>query len=296
MFELSIYLETRRVEIDRALQKFFEKGSMLEKAMRYSLMAGGKRVRPILCLAAFDAVNGDPAHFDMALNTACALEMIHTYSLIHDDLPAMDNDDVRRGKPTCHKAFNDATAILAGDALLTTAFEVLASESSLDGNTLFTQLEVIRAISRAAGFQGMIEGQMIDISSEKKILTSDELKNLHALKTGALIKVSLYTGAIIGNANKDQIENLCEYGANIGLAFQLADDILNIEGDPEVMGKAVGTDSALKKSTYPSILGIDKSRALAVKLIDSALHAIDNFDNKSDPLRSIARYIISRKK
>jgi len=296
MFEISSYLNIRRTEIDKTLQAMLQNDSLLEKAMAYSLMAGGKRIRPILCLAAFDAVGGNPEHYGKALDAACALEMIHTYSLIHDDLPAMDNDNMRRGKPTCHKAFNEATAILAGDSLLTKSFEVLSKEYTQNTEYLSTQLKVIRSISKASGHQGMIEGQMLDISSENMMLCLKDLEHLHALKTGALINVSLYTGAIVGNADKDQVEQISIYGKNIGLAFQLADDILNVEGDPEVMGKAVGTDSALNKNTYPSILGMEKSRALAKQLIDSALHAIDNFDNKSDPLRSIARFIINRKK
>ena len=261
--------------------------------MKYSLMAGGKRIRPVLCIAAAEAVGGKA---DDVLPVACAIEMIHTYSLIHDDLPVIDNDDFRRGKPTCHVAFDEATAILAGDALLTLAFEILSSIELKNEIYASKWLSVVHAISRAAGYQGMIEGQMRDIASEGIMLTLNELEEMHSLKTGAIIEASIYCGAIIGNGGIKQIKQLGIYAKNIGLAFQVTDDILNVEGDPKIMGKAVGTDKNRKKSTYPSIMGINKSREFAEKLAGNALQSLDGFDNRSDPLRAIASYIIERKK
>jgi geranylgeranyl diphosphate synthase type II len=256
-------------------------------------MAQGKRIRPILCIAASQAVGGQT---EDVIGVACSLEMIHTYSLIHDDLPAMDNDDLRRGKPTCHIAFDEATAILTGDALLTLAFEILSSIEPNDINDALKWLRVIKIIAIAAGYKGMIKGQIKDIVSEGNPLGLEDLEQMHALKTGALIEASIITGAILGNGNFEQIEQLKIYAKNIGLAFQVIDDILNVEGDPVVMGKDVGTDQARKKSTYPSILGIEKSKEFAKNLVNNALQALDYFDNKSDPLRAIAHYIVDRKK
>jgi geranylgeranyl diphosphate synthase type II len=261
--------------------------------MKYSLSAGGKRLRPILCIAAAETVGGDTQR---VLPAACALEMIHTYSLIHDDLPAMDDDELRRGKPTSHIAFDEATAILAGDALLTLAFEILSSIDPMQEKYAVDWLRVIRIISTAAGYKGMIEGQIRDLDAEGQHLSLDELKRMHSLKTGALIEASICSGAILANATSEQIEKLRIYAENIGLAFQVTDDILNVEGDPAVMGKSVGTDANRKKSTYPSLLGSDKSKAFAADLIRNALQALDHFDNKSDPLRAIATYILLRKK
>jgi geranylgeranyl diphosphate synthase type II len=268
-------------------------GDTIAQAMRYSLMAGGKRIRPILCLAAAEAVDGQP---EDVLSAACALEIIHTYSLIHDDLPAMDNDDLRRGKPTCHIAFDEATAILAGDALLTLAFQLLSSVNISSRTLAATWLDVIHSISTAAGYCGMIQGQMLDISSEGKHLPLEELEAMHILKTSALIEASLRCGAVIGGADRQQIASLEKFAKNIGLAFQVADDILNVEGDPKLMGKSTGTDELRKKSTYPSILGLNESKALAKELVRNALQAIENFDKRSEPLRAIAAYVIERKR
>jgi geranylgeranyl diphosphate synthase type II len=254
-------------------------------------MAGGKRIRPVLCLAACEAVGGLP---EDALAAACALEMIHTYSLIHDDLPAMDDDELRRGKATCHIAFDEATAILAGDALLTLAFEVLSSVPLADGKQATQWLRVIQLISQAAGYRGMVQGQMLDIASEGLILSADELKNMHRLKTGALIEASLACGALLGGADQRQKNLLNSYARKIGLAFQVADDILNVEGNPELMGKSTGTDSLREKSTYPSVLGIQASREFAEKLVQESLQALETFDKKADSLRGIAKYIIER--
>ncbi len=261
------------------------------EAMKYSLMAGGKRIRPVLCLASAEAVGGNP---QAVLPAACALEMVHTYSLIHDDLPAMDNDDLRRGKPTCHVAFDEATAILAGDALLTLAFQVLSSVRVTGENQASGWLKVIQMISTAAGYQGMIRGQMLDMAAEGQHLTVDELKSMHALKTGALIEASLHCGALLADAREHQMETLNVYARNIGLAFQVTDDILNVEGNPEEMGKAVGTDQLRGKNTYPAILGIDSSRRFAETLVDEALEALEVFDIRAEPLRALATYVIER--
>jgi geranylgeranyl diphosphate synthase type II len=296
MFELKPYIKQKNQMIDTALERVLQgsdSSETLVKAMKYSLMAGGKQIRPVLCLAACEAVGGAP---EDALTAACALEMIHTYSLIHDDLPAMDDDELRRGKATCHIAFNEATAILAGDALLTLAFEVLSSVQLDDGNQAVRWLKVIRLISEAAGYQGMIQGQMLDIASEGINLSADALETMHRLKTGALIETSLACGALLGGADRRQTDLLSGYGRKIGLAFQVADDILNVEGNPALMGKAVGTDRQREKSTYPSVLGIQAAREFSNKLVHEALQALETFDKKADPLRAIARYIIERKR
>jgi geranylgeranyl diphosphate synthase type II len=296
MFDLKSYISNKNKLVEEYLESVFQDApdhQRIVAAMRHSLMAGGKRLRPILCLAATEAVGGDEVS---ALPAAGALEMIHTYSLIHDDLPAMDNDDLRRGKPTCHIAFDEATAILAGDALLTMAFQILSSVNISTRALAATWLEVIHSISTAAGYYGMIQGQMLDISSEGKHLPLEELEAMHILKTGALIETSLRCGAIIGGADRDQIASLHKFARNIGLAFQVTDDILNVEGDPTVMGKSTGTDELRKKSTYPSILGLNESKSLAKKLVRNALQAIENFDKKAEPLRAIAAYVVERKK
>jgi geranylgeranyl diphosphate synthase type II len=295
-FDLNSYLSSKRKQIDNALGAIIEKnsnGAKIKSAMEYSLMSSGKRLRPILCIAAAETVGG---HLDDTLRAACAIEMIHTYSLIHDDLPAMDNDNLRRGQPTCHIKFDDATAILAGDALLTLAFEILSSVESVDKDHAFNWLRVIHTIAMAAGCKGMIEGQLQDIGAEGNVLGLEDLKKMHRLKTGALLEASVITGTILGNGNPDQIEKLKNYARNIGLAFQITDDILNVEGDPDIMGKDVGTDQARGKSTYPSILGMEKSKEFAKKLVNDALKVLDYFDNKADPLRAIAHYIVVRKK
>jgi geranylgeranyl diphosphate synthase type II len=279
MFDLSAYIKNKNQQINLALEKILHNSRPSEpivEAMKYSLMAGGKRIRPVLCIAATEAVGGNP---QAVLPAACALEIIHTYSLIHDDLPAMDNDDLRRGKPTCHVAFDEATAILAGDALLTLAFEVLSSVQFTGENQASGWLEVVHIISTAAGYQGMIRGQMLDMAAEGQHLTVDELKSMHALKT-----------------RKRQMEILKTYARNIGLAFQVTDDILNVEGNPKIMGKAVGTDELREKSTYPAILGLETSRQFAKNLVDEALQVLKVFDKTADPLRALATYIIERKR
>jgi geranylgeranyl diphosphate synthase type II len=293
-FDLNAYLSSKRRQINSALDSLFPHVSRkIVSAMKYSLMASGKRLRPILCLAAADTVGGKSKD---VIWIACAIEMIHTYSLIHDDLPAMDNDDLRRGKPTCHIAFDEATAILAGDALLTMAFEVLSSIKLTQEIQALDLLHVIHTLSTAAGHHGMIEGQMRDIAAEGKSLTLDDLAKMHALKTGALIEASITAGAILGKGNDSQIQQLKIYAKNIGLAFQVTDDILNIEGDPKIMGKNVGSDQIRLKSTYPAVLGMDQSKKFAKKLIEDALKALEYFDNRAHSLRAIAKYVIDRKK
>ena len=294
MLDLKAYLAHKAQQINQALEailKTADRPDRLLQAMSYALMAGGKRIRPILCLAAAETVDGDPQEI---MPAACALEMIHTYSLIHDDLPAMDDDDMRRGQPTCHKAFDEATAILAGDALLTLAFQMLSSFATSKPKQAARWLRVIQHISQAAGYCGMIQGQMLDMAAEKKQLTVAELKSMHRLKTGALIEASVRCGAELASANSTQIQLLERYAQNIGLAFQVTDDILNVEGDPAIMGKAVGTDEQRHKTTYPALLGLTESKEFADRLIRNALAALDDFDQKAEPLRAIAHYIRDR--
>jgi geranylgeranyl diphosphate synthase type II len=294
MFDLSAYLDSQCNLVNTTLESYLQTiphASPLIDAMRYSLMAGGKRLRPVLCIAGCEAVGGTA---ELALPAACSLEMIHTYSLIHDDLPAMDDDALRRGKPTCHVQFGEATAILAGDALLTMAFQLLSNNASINTNHAAQWLTIIQRIARAAGCQGMVEGQMRDIDAENTALTQEELEQVHALKTGALIDAAIVSGAILGGASQDQLRKLEAYAGHIGLAFQVKDDVLNVEGDPSLLGKGVGTDALRQKSTYPSLMGLEASGEYASTLIDRALQSLASFDQRSEPLRAIAEYIITR--
>jgi len=294
MFDFKTYIAEQGARVNAALEIALKQcgiSGQIVDAMRYSLLAGGKRIRPILCLAAAAAVGGKPGD---AMPAACALEMIHTYSLIHDDLPAMDNDDLRRGKPTCHIAFDEATAVLAGDALLTLAFQHLSSATADHPDQPDLWLSVIRTISQAAGCPGMIQGQMLDIDSENTMLTLDELEAMHTLKTGALIAASLKSGAILGRGSPSEIQQLAEFARNLGLAFQVTDDILNVEGDPAIMGKAIGTDQLRHKSTYPSIMGLEESKHFASNLVTCAINTLEIFDTRADPLRATAKYILNR--
>jgi len=295
MSGLQSYLKNKRFQINQMLDHYLDATghqSRIVHAMKYSLMAGGKRLRPILCIASAEAI-GIPAP-DAVMTAGCAIEMIHTYSLIHDDLPSMDNDDLRRGNPTCHIQFDEATAILAGDALQTMAFELLSAASEENGVPAETWLRVVHSLSRAAGYQGMVEGQMRDILSEGSRLKIEALEAIHRLKTGRLIEASVAAGALINGATDKQIERLKIYAGNIGLAFQISDDILDVTGDVSVMGKNTGADNHRDKNTYPSLLGLNESRKFAESLINNSLQALDIFDKKSDPLRQIARYIIQR--
>jgi len=296
MTNLSRHLDLKRNIINEALDNALSNShysSRLLKAMRYSLMSNGKRLRPVLCLSACETVGGDTI---MAVFTACAIEMIHTYSLIHDDLPAMDDDTLRRGNPTCHIQFDEATAILAGDALLTLAFELLSSiqTSYTKSDFLIKRLSIINTICKASGYKGMIEGQMRDMLSENSVLSLQELEDMHSLKTGALIEASIHSGAVLGGGTEKQIEYLNVYAKKIGLAFQIADDVLNVEGDPLIMGKTSGTDAIRNKNTYPSMLGLDRSKEYMNELVNTALKSLEAFDEHADPLREIARYVVHR--
>jgi geranylgeranyl diphosphate synthase type II len=292
---LKAYLLDRQKIVEEALEQYLpgEENipSDIYKAVRYSVFNGGKRLRPILCLAAAEAVGGD---LGPVIPVACALELIHSYSLIHDDLPAMDNDDFRRGKPTCHKVFGDNIAILAGDALLTEAF-VLLSHVEKVRLSAERRLAVIQEIAQAAGICGMVGGQALDVLSGKSASDEGMLYEIHRRKTGALIVAAVKSGAIIFNARKDKIQALAEYGINLGLAFQIADDILNVEGDRELMGKETGSDAAHDKLTYPSLLGLDVAKEKLAKYIDAAEASLAGFDERARPLLVIARYIMERK-
>jgi geranylgeranyl diphosphate synthase type II len=293
LFNLPAYLEAKQLKVEKALRAFLPPKSAwpekLHEAMNYSLLAGGKRLRPILALAAAEAVGKEDL---VALPAACALEMIHTYSLIHDDLPAMDDDDLRRGQPTNHKVFGEAIAILAGDSLLTEAFHILANQSNPDQAK--TILEVIARIAKASGSQGMAGGQAIDLLSENKKVTLEELEQLHRHKTGKLIQVSIESGALMAQASQRQFESLSRFGECIGLSFQIADDVLDIEGGEEI-GKDRGSDIANQKATYPALLGLEESKRLAKELTEEALGVLEDFDAKADPLREIAKYVVYRK-
>ena len=291
-FDLKTYLSRRKQLVEGALEKIFPVASGLQKrvieAARYSLFAGGKRLRPILCLASAEVVGGD---IEPVLPAACALEMIHTYSLIHDDLPAMDNDDFRRGVPTNHKVFGEAIAILAGDALLTEAFEYFA----LSGVSPHKVTEVIRVAVKAAGYRGMIGGQVIDLECENRKVDLATVEYMHIHKTGALLSASLEIGAILGGGDQAQTSALKNYGHHIGLAFQITDDLLDVEGDPALMGKTRGSDAAKNKMTYPALLGIAQSRDAAREHVESSLDALAGFDVRAEPLRAIARYLLVRR-
>jgi geranylgeranyl diphosphate synthase type II len=295
-FDLKLYLLERKRVVEEALEKYAPAPAGLEKsvseAARYSLFAGGKRLRPILCLAATEVVGGSQ---ETALPVACALEMIHTYSLIHDDLPAMDNDDFRRGRPTSHKVFGEAMAILAGDALLTEAFSLIASRG---GNTEVPSdrlVRVIATIANASGYKGMVGGQVIDLESESREVDLATVEYMHTRKTGALISASLEAGAILGGGSEHQIGFLTRYGHHLGLAFQITDDLLDVEGDAHTMGKTPGSDAAKNKKTYPALLGIPQTREAAQTHVREAVDALSIFDDKAEPLRAIARYLLVRK-
>ena len=293
-FDLKQYLEARRLMVEEALEGALPQQDGPEtrvvEAMRYSLFAGGKRLRPILCLAASEAVGGD---LKAAMPAGCALEMIHTYSLIHDDLPAMDDDDLLRGKPTNHKAFGEAIAILAGDGLLTEAFVLLSGYNSLLPERA---VQVIGVIAEAASYRGMVGGQVVDILSQNKRADLETVQQMHSRKTAALIAAATESGALAGKGSEAQVAALARYGRAIGLAFQIADDILDIEGDTELLGKTTGADEARGKVTYPSAVGLERSRQTANEMVNDALAALEGFDDRANPLRSLANYIITRKK
>ncbi len=293
---IETYLDERRVIVEKALEKLMPQPSGLAeeviKSMNYSLFAGGKRLRPILCIAGAEAVGGSA---DAVLSVACALELIHTYSLIHDDLPAMDDDDFRRGKPTNHKVFGETVALLAGDGLLTLAFNLLVRhglEYDVEKGLL---LRVIEVISNAAGYKGMVGGQTVDIAYEGKEPDPAVVEYIHRHKTGALIAAAVTSGAILAGGNEEQERSINRYGQQVGLAFQIADDVLNVEGDSVIMGKGIGSDKARGKMTYPSVFGITESKRAQEELVESAIGSLRGFDEKADPLRGIARYIVRRR-
>ncbi|KGG13972.1 Octaprenyl diphosphate synthase [Prochlorococcus sp. SS52] len=290
-FDFTAYLAKARTRIESALDASLgpERPNQLREAMRYSLLAGGKRLRPILCLAACELTGSDSEN---AISTAVAIEMIHTMSLIHDDLPSMDNDDLRRGRPTNHKVYGEAIAILAGDALLTRAFEMVALRSpNVPKDRL---LKVVGELSLVAGAPGLVGGQVEDLESEGKAVDLDTLEFIHIHKTGALLKASVVCGALIGGADEDLLIALSTYAKGIGLAFQIVDDILDVTASSEVLGKTAGKDLLADKSTYPKLLGLDESRKKAKELIRKSKDVIHPWSDKAAPLLSLADYIINR--
>ncbi|SDH25422.1 geranylgeranyl diphosphate synthase, type II [Pseudomonas benzenivorans] len=281
--------------VDAALENLLQapRGELqrLYQAMRYSVINGGKRVRPLLVYAACEALGGDPARADGA---ACAVELIHAYSLVHDDLPAMDDDDLRRGQPTTHKAFDEASAILAGDGLQSLAFEVLA-DARRNPHDAELRLAMIDCLARAAGPAGMVGGQAIDLGSVGHSLDQAALETMHRYKTGALIEASVRLGALASDgADERTLRALHVYAQAIGLAFQVQDDILDVESDTATLGKTQGKDEANHKPTYPALLGLEAAKAYALELRDQALHALRPFDEAAEPLRELARYIVAR--
>ena len=293
MTDIKAYLNEKRELIDSYLKTYFtapSSPSVLHEAMKYSLFAGGKRIRPILALASFEACGGDAKKI---IPQAAALELIHTYSLIHDDLPAMDNDDLRRGKATSHKMFGEAMAILAGDALLTEAFSMMTQTDIKIKPSLL--LKALREVALASGHNGMVGGQAQDIISEDAEPDGEILEFIHLHKTAALIKSAVRIGTILAGSRKKQLQALTIYGENTGLAFQIIDDVLDVEGTPEELGKSVGSDSRKKKMTYPSLYGIEGARKKANELISIAIDAIGIFSSEVDPLREIAGYLAKRR-
>ena len=290
---LKAYLRIRQGDIDRALNRYLPKANTkpatLHKAMRYSLFAGGKRLRPILCLAAAEACCGNIGN---ALPLACALECIHTYSLVHDDLPSMDNDDFRRGRPTCHKVFGEAIAVLAGDALLTIAFEIVSKAKPApryDMSTLLSETAV------AAGSQKLIAGQVADLEAEGKNVKRDQLQFIHENKTAAILKSSVRLGAMSANAEAKKLSAITRFGQRLGLAFQIIDDILDVTQTSEILGKSAGKDVAAKKATYPAVIGLDKSRAEARRLTRQAHDTLSVFAGRdAEPLHALANYLLER--
>jgi geranylgeranyl diphosphate synthase type II len=281
--------------IDAALQEYQpekdKKPIVIYQAMRYSVFAGGKRIRPVLFLAAAEAVGGVWANY---LPAACAIELIHTYSLIHDDLPAMDNDDYRRGRPSNHRVFGEAIAILAGDALLTMAFGLIAECGSKAAVPPAVVLQVIAEISAAAGPQGMIGGQVADIQAENSPADREALNYIHAHKTGALFKAAVRSGAIMAGGAESQLQSLSIFAENLGLAFQITDDILDIKGDFQKTGKTIGSDQRKKKCTYPVVYGLAESRELAAQAIDRAVSALTGFGEQAAVLRGFAYCLLDR--
>jgi geranylgeranyl diphosphate synthase type II len=290
-FDFGAYLQASRERIEAALEASLgpEQPESLREAMRYSLLAGGKRLRPILCLAACALAGGS---VESAMPTAVALEMVHTMSLIHDDLPAMDNDDLRRGRPTSHKMFGEAMAILAGDALLTRAFEMVARRSP--GVSAERLLAVVGELSLASGAPGLVGGQVVDLESEGKDVDLTTLEYIHLHKTGALLRACVVCGALVGGAADDLLAALRVYARGIGLAFQIIDDILDVTASSEVLGKTAGKDLTADKTTYPKLLGLEESRQRAEALVSEAKGALAPWSARAEPLLALADYITSR--
>jgi geranylgeranyl diphosphate synthase type II len=290
--DLRAYLITRQKEVDHALDHFLPKAATkpatIHKAMRYSLFAGGKRLRPILCLAAAEACGGLAKD---ALPLACAVECIHTYSLIHDDLPSMDNDDFRRGRPTCHKVFGEGIAVLTGDALLTIAFEIAAQARAWPR---YEPRTIFREISVAAGSTKLIAGQVADLEGEGKAIQRAQLRYIHENKTAALLTTAVRLGGMSANATPKQLKALTDFGYALGLAFQVIDDILDVTQTTEKLGKSAGKDAAAQKATYPAVLGLEKSRAEATRLTGQAHEALDSLGKNGGTLRAIAGYLLKR--
>jgi geranylgeranyl diphosphate synthase type II len=291
-FDLNAYLESRTQQVNRALDNFLPsektKPATIHKAMRYSLFAGGKRMRPALCLAAAEACGG---RITDAMPLACAVECIHTYSLIHDDLPAMDNDDFRRGKPTNHKVFGEGIAVLAGDALLTQAFEIVAQAR---GWARYSHQQLVLELAHASGSLQLIAGQVADLEAEGKKISADDLKYIHERKTSALLCCSVRLGGMSANCTTAQLQALTDFGYNVGLAFQIIDDILDITQTSEQLGKTAGKDTAAQKATYPSIVGMEKSRKIAQELTDKAFAALKIFRGKAQALEALAEFLLKR--
>jgi geranylgeranyl diphosphate synthase type II len=296
MFDIKIYLKEKKELIDAYLKSYFDTPSfpsILHEAMKYSLFAGGKRIRPILALASYEACGGNPEYI---IPQASAIELIHTYSLIHDDLPAMDNDELRRGKPTNHKVFGEAMAILAGDALVTEAF-LMMTNMVFNGKLISASsiMNVIREMAISAGASGMVGGQAQDILSENSEPDRDTLHFIHLHKTAAIITASVRVGPILSNTGGDKLKALTRYGENVGLTFQIIDDILDVEGKTEELGKPAGSDKKKKKMTYPLLQGVEGSRQKAYELITEAIEVLRIFSTEADPLREIARYLVKRR-
>jgi geranylgeranyl diphosphate synthase, type II len=291
---LQHYLARRQRQVDRFLERCVPPTTpidRLNRAMRYSLFSGGKRIRPILALAASDAVGGETA---TVLPFASAIELIHTYSLIHDDLPAMDDDQLRRGKPTNHVVFGEGLAILAGDALLTEAFHLMAAAASRPGAGSRRALSVLAEIAQAAGAHGMVAGQVADMDAENVALSLPEVELIHVRKTGALIRAAVRAGALLGGARPEALRRLTRYAEFLGLAFQIADDILDTEGAMEMTGKTAGRDQARHKATFPAVMGLGAAKERARDLLANALGELRGFERRADPLREIARFIVGR--
>ena len=289
---MKAYWDSRKTLIEQALQAELDKTSILDEKLResmaYSLMAGGKRMRPILLMAAADAVGADGKRF---LSVACALEMIHTYSLIHDDLPAMDNDDYRRGRLTNHKVYGDGIAILAGDALLTLAFSVILRQKDVPSERL---LCVVDEISRAAGAEGMVGGQVLDLCAENQNISIQDLRKIHMGKTGALFRAALRSGAILGSASAQQLDALTLYAEHFGLAFQITDDILDVVGNTAMIGKPIGSDEKNHKSTYVTLTSLDQARELAQSAAAEAVGALRSFGDEASFLRQLVIHLVAR--